>query len=244
MSVLLPILLLQLQAAQAPLWRPVQVTHVRWRAHAASYTLAVETPADSTSKENERLRIQVPGRPDYLLPGDQGDFVSTTAPEVRGFIIQSLVRDNLSRSPYFYLSPKLRGVGGRPMLIMFGWAFAGGPEAIHIIALDSSGYPFLVFHDTTFLLTALADLDGDGRAEIVGLPTTSECGGCEDCTYAPYFVYHLPNSPHGSAKYDLKLSRAYNLAHYVWAGPAPTDSLEVDVCNQERPRITTPKRHR
>ena len=233
MNILLPMLILQLQAVQAPQWRPVHTARVHWQEGTALYTLAIETPADTASVEEQRLRIRIPGRRDYVLRGDEGGFVSS----VQATLNSSLVADNLARSPYFYLSPNLRGVRGTPMLVVFGWAFASDPGSIHIIALDSMGYPIEVFHDSTFLLTALVDLDADGRAEIIGKRTLSQCGGCDDCSYDPYSVYHLPNPPHHRARYDLALSRSYNLAHYVWAGPSPTESLEVNVCRPGKPHI-------
>jgi len=213
------------------------MTRVRWQAASAPYSLEIEVPADPTSADSQRLRIRVPGRRDYLLSGNEDGFVAMSGPNGNGVINPSLVADNLAPSPYFYLTPKLRGAHGSPMLILFGSGFASDPGSIYIIALDSTGYPTQVFRDSTFLLTALVDLDRDGTAEVIGKPTLTQCGGCGTCSYDPYAVYRLPDSAHHRVRYDLALSRNYNLAHYVWAGPKSTESLDVNECLPGKPRI-------
>lgn len=147
-------------------------------------------------------------------------------------------KDNLLRSPSLYLTPRLRGPGGTPMLIVFGWGFASDPGSLVILTLDQRGAPMKVFQSDAFELTALLDLNRDGNPEVVGKRSLSQVWGRCFETYDPYAVYRLAGSPVPRAIYDTALSRAYNIAHYFgWAGPEAREDVAVVRCAPGGPRL-------
>ncbi|HEX8161842.1 MAG TPA: hypothetical protein VF538_08225 [Pyrinomonadaceae bacterium] len=237
---LLSLSLFQPARTQASGWRVVETVGHDWRHAGERYTFLVEKPPNNTaSGDPTRLRIRVPGKPEFVLLDEGG--INQIGGELAN---KRLAAKNLLRSPYLYLSPDLKSPQGLPMLIVFGWAHAGSPGSIHVLALDADGYPSEVFAAESLVLADLADVDGDGRREIVGKNYDSE--GLVEClsTYNPYAVYRLPPSGAGKAKYSLALSRAYNLKHYYgWAGATYREDVFVDRCARRgRPRLISAKR--
>ena len=76
--------------------------------------------------------------------------------------------DNLIRSKYLYLSPKLRGADGAPALFVFGTPMGDDPGAFRVILLDAKGAPHIALAEDTFDLSEIKDLNGDGVPEIAG----------------------------------------------------------------------------
>jgi hypothetical protein len=147
-----------------------------------------------------------------------------------GVFDSSLVADNLVRDTLFYLSPKLKGPNGSPMLFLFGYSWASDPGALQVFALNEAGDPVVVFSSKTFELMAMDDLDGDGLGEMIGKHSLTQCGGCDGCTYDPYAVYSFAGTEAAPAKYRLDLSRRFNQMHYVWAGRRASESVRVNQC--------------
>jgi len=232
----LSLLLTRQAAAQAP--GSNESTAVVWRSGAPPYVLRLTSSTDSDSETGPRLSIRTPrGRTVVVsLPGG-------LVPINRGLADPAAASDNLIRSTYLYLTPRLRDAQGTPLLLAFGWAYASDPGGLVILALTPHGEPAEVFRSKAFELTNLVDLDGDGAAEIVGRHTLGEKWGRCFETYDPYSVYRLIRSPTPRAVYDTALSRAYNIAHYFgWAGPKAREDLTIVRCAPDGPRIMDKKR--
>ncbi|MCM3869427.1 MAG: hypothetical protein ND895_01850 [Pyrinomonadaceae bacterium] len=238
---LLLLLLLPIRATQSKSveWRPIETTDLHWFKRGDAYTLVLEGLI-SDAERDVRLRIKVPGRPDFTL-SVPGGVVKLTD----GSLDQKVIADNLLKSNYLYLAPKLRDSLGRPMLFVFGEALGSDPGSLHVLSMDKTGYPVNVFKSDTFELAALSDLDGDGKSEITGLHCLGQTGGCRCCsTYDPYSVYRLPRSGVGRATFSLALSKAYNLKHYYgWAGRDCREDIVVVTCAPKgKPRIMSLKK--
>ena len=214
-------------------WQSIETTKLEWSQTDRPHTLILETREDEY-----RLRIETHGRPDFVLPIANG-----VVPLNEQTVDQKLIADNLMKSAYFYLSPKLRDQSGRPMLLIFGEAIASDPGGLHIVALDRKDRPMVVFSSKTFALTAITDLDRDKRAEIVGLHCLSQLWGTCFSSYDPFSVYRLGNRS-GKAVRSLPLSKKYNLKHYYgWAGPSCSEQISVVLCAPHgKPRIMSAER--
>jgi hypothetical protein len=217
---LFPLLATPLQGAKRP---PIEKTAFPWLKTGRPYTFILE----SVEGANEnRLRIEVPGRHDFIL-SVPGGIVTVND----GLLNKKLAADNLLKSNYLYLSPKFTDIKERSMLFVFGSAYGSSPGSVRVLSLDQSGYPVEVFSSNEFEVTALTDLNGDGIAEIIGKRCLSQISGTCLSTYDPYSVYRLPRSGVGKAMFSLTLSKAYNLKHYYgWAGPHCREDVTVVLC--------------
>lgn len=211
------------QPAEAK-WATLETATFQW-VHGRTYQLSLEK-SGSEDQAHVRLRIKVPGRHDFTLvvPGDVAKLSEVTGD-------QKLTQDNLLESTYLYLTPKLKDHLGRPMLVMFGWAYGSDPGSLHVLSLDRSGYPTNVFSSETFELAAIKDLDGDGISELVGKHCLSQLWGTCFSTYDPFSVYRLSQTTSGKARLSLPLSRKYDEKNYYgWAGPTCSEEIAVVLC--------------
>ncbi len=143
-------------------------------------------------------------------------------------------------SRYVYSSASLRDREGRPLIVVFGYAFASDPGAIRVVGLDSARRPRVLLADETFALADVRDLDGDGVPELIGRRSLSQTSGECRATYDPYAVYRLGASGELRFRYSERLSRKYNLGHYVWAGPRAREDIAVSGCGRP-PKIVRPR---
>lgn len=227
---LLPLaILLQLGAAAQPTWRLMERTTVAWRPNSAPYEVLFEesVPASRDQDPDHRIRIRVPGRPDFTVVDDRGPGPFVAVREALRFADPHTVPRDLPDSARL-LSITLP-TGGAPLMLAFGYAYASDPFQLIILGLDRTGYPKLLFRED-FDLRAIADVDGDGRADLVGRATVPQGLGQCVATYDPFAVYRLGVRSDAMPNYDLALSRTYNLAHYVWAGPKTSEEIEVRGC--------------
>ena len=234
---LIPIMIaLQLHAA-ASLWKHIDRASIAWRDGATPYEVLLEEsvpPRDSDP--DHRIRIRVPGRPDFVIVDDRGPGSYVAVREALKFSDHRLIPSSLPDSARV-LPLTLRGRGGAAVLAVFGWAYASDPEELTLVGFDSSGYPYKLFRGD-FALQAVVDLDGDGTPEVVGRPTIPQGYGKCSATYDPYTVYRTAG---GKLRYDLALSRRYNEAHYVWAGPQMSETIEVEECTPGKYHLRTRK---
>lgn len=201
-------------------WKPIETTRWEWGQADRPHTLILETQGDEA-----RLRIETFDLPDFVLPIANG--VARLDNEI---VNQELIADNLMKSSYFYLSPKLRDQSGRPMLLVFNNAIASDPGGVHIVALNRKNLPLVVFSSAAFELSAITDIDHDKRPEVVGVHCRSQLWGTCFSTYDPYSVYRFSNRS-GKAVLSVPLSRKYNLKHYYgWAGPGCSEEIAVVLC--------------
>jgi hypothetical protein len=217
-------------------WHSVETTDFRWRKGGETYTFVVESDGQET--EETELFIQVPGKRDFWLSVPGGVVKASD-----GWLDKKLAAENLLKSNYLFLTNRVTNGKGSPMLFVFGGAKASAPGSLRVLSLDKTDYPVEVFSDDNFQLTSLADLNGDGIAEIIGKHCYSQLSGEDFSTYDPYSVYRLPRSRAGKATYSLALSRSYNLRHYYgWAGrDCREDVLVVLHPRKGKPRIVSAK---
>ncbi len=174
-------------------------------------------------QEPSRLTIEIKEHADFILSNDDGwvEYQTNFQPNEK-FL---KVNKNLSQSSYVLF---LRGSDGSPPLAFLeSWSYASDPERLHVIGLDSSGSPKLLFNQI-FHIVEFRDLDGDGAAEMVGLPCFSQAWGDNLLTYDPLHVYKLETMPEPKLKLSLPLSQDYTLKHYYgWAGPDCREDVAV-----------------
>src|SRR5262245_2962190 len=162
----------QIHAAMTT-WTVFDRTTVAWRTSAAPYELLLEAsvvPRDSDP--DHRIRIRVPGRADFTVVDDRGPGEYVPVREALGFGDKKMIPRALPDSARVLVLP-IRGPGGTTIVALFGYPYASDPVETILVGFDSSGYPRLLFRKN-FELRQIADLDGDGAPELIGLPTISE----------------------------------------------------------------------
>ena len=219
---------LQLHAA-APAWKVIDRAAIAWRRGATPYEVLVEeqvtASADPDEMPSNRVRVRVPGRKDFTVADDRGPAPYLPVHDAGRGAPKALIPRTLPDSARVLVLP-LHGAGGTTVFALFGWAYASDPGQLTLVGFDSTGYPRLLFREE-FDLVDVTDLDGDGASEIVGKPSLSQAYGKCSATYDPFAVYRLSA---GKVRYDLALSKKYNEAHYVWAGPKMSEEIEVKRC--------------
>ncbi|HEX7333663.1 MAG TPA: hypothetical protein VF290_19335 [Pyrinomonadaceae bacterium] len=234
MTVYLLLVLSLFSSSQAQAnWQAIETTSWQWEGTNRPHTLILETRGDEC-----RLRVETFGQPELVVPIANG--VVRLDNEI---VNQKLIADNLMKSSYFYLSPKLRDQSGRPMLLVFNDAIASDPGGVHIVALDRKNLPVVVFSSDAFELLAITDIDHDKHPELVGVHCLSQSWGTCFSTYDPYSVYRF-SSRSGKAVLSVPLSRKYNLKHYYgWAGPGCSEEIAVVRCAPKgKPRVMSAER--
>ena len=221
-----------------PKWHALETTHYVWRKGAAPYTFVIEDDVSGIGQGDEtspRLTITAPSGKTTVVAAELG---WTTLTEDES--LAPLVRDNLVRSKYLYLTPKLTSAAGEPALIVFGSPGGSDPGAIRILMLDAPGAPRIVLSEDTFALDAIADLDHDGVPEVIGYRSFSQM--FNDClkTYDPVSVFTFTPA-RDKLVYDEALSRRYMAArHLEWAGPTVREDVGVVTCGKNRGHIAKP----
>ena len=229
-------LALQVQAVTL-VWKTIDSTTVSWRTGAAVYQLLLEdSVVPSDSDPSHRIRIRVPGRHDFTVVDDRGPGGFVPAREALQFADRRLIPSQLPDSARVLVLP-VRGRRGTTVLALFGYAYASNPYELTLVGFDSTGYPRLLFrHD--FDLQAVSDLNGDGAPEIIGRPSLPQGYGKCSATYVPFAVYRFAAD---RLQYNQILSRRYNQANYVWAGPRSSERIAVDECTPGKYRLVHPK---
>lgn len=226
------VLALQLHATST-VWKVYDHARVAWRPGAPAYEVLFEervVPRDSDP--DHRIRIRVPGRHDFTVIDARGPGGFVPVREALQFAARGLVPRELRDSSRVLLLPA-HGPHVSAIFALFGYAYASDPNELTLVGFDSTGYPRVLFrHD--FDLREVADLDADGAPEVIGRPSKPQSYGTCSETYDPFAVYRLSG---GELRYDLTLSRRYNEAHYVWAGPEMSEKIEIAHCTGARPRV-------
>ena len=224
---------LQLHAA-APAWKVIDRAAVAWRSGATPYEVLVEEQVVTSpdANWNFRVRVRVPGRKDFTVVDDRGLGPFLAVREALKFTNKALIPRTLGDSARVLVLP-LHGPGATTVFALFGSGEGSDPQQLTLVGFDATGYPRLLFRGE-FDLADVTDLDGDGTPEIVGKPSLSQAYGKCSATYDPFAVYRLAA---GKPRYDLALSRKYNEAHYVWAGPKMSEEIEVKTCPPGKYRV-------
>lgn len=205
-------------------WKTVERFQFEWDGHPdVRVTLELPTNWDEGG-EFSRVRIQVPGKKEFVLEDDVGwaHFRSedATLPDDFAKTAKNLVR---SRNVL-----AVRVSASRTALFLFGIAYGSSPGRLDVLEIGSDGQPRAVLHKDELGVKAVRDLDGDGIAELVGYPCLSQGFGNDLLTYDPFNVYKLGAKPAAQAELSLPLSKHYNLKHYYgWAGPSCSEDFAV-----------------
>lgn len=173
-----------------------------------------------------RIHIQPQGHPDFILMNDDGWIEYNFGKGVEGFFKESQKR-NLVQSKYVLILPATKNPDDPPLFLLRSWGYASNPDRLHIIGLQSSGDPLLVFNDLLYL-EDLSDMDGDAAAEVIGLPCLIEGVGKGAGTYAPYQVYKIAFPIQKPAGLSIPLTEQYTKQKYDgWAGPKCSDAYII-----------------
>ncbi len=127
-------------------------------------------------------------------------------------------------SAYVFSDARLKDRAGHPILIVFGVAEASDPGAMRVVGETANGDPRLLLVEDTFALTGVERVGGESR--LIGLRSLSQLAGRCVSSYDPFSIFTL--GADGRFHYSLALSKAYNLNHYIWAGPKSTEAISVD----------------
>jgi len=221
------------QAAAAPAASPQDRTKLKdwgvaeefdfdWQGNGEPAHFKIEQSAE---EQVARLTINIKGQQDFVLDNDDAwDQFKNDFTSAEDFLSK---HKNLAASKYAYiLSPSNSGKL-RPLVFLVTPEYGSDPGNLFVLALDSSAHPKVMLK-TTFHIKEFRDLDGDGVAEIAGLPCFSQTSGEDMLTYDPLHVYKLQATPEPELKLSLPLSQEYNLKHYYgWAGPDCSEDLAV-----------------
>lgn len=208
-------------------WKTVTEFDYTWKENQPALHFKLELPEGYKDPGDfTRIRIQAPGRPEFLLDNEDG-WIPYNYKEPRSGIYNRLREQNLVSSEYVLVLPGSAQKGDPPLLLLHSWGYASDPERLHVIGFQPTGQPIVLFNDELDLVD-LIDLDGDGYPEIVGRPCFSQGFGDGLLTYDPLHVYSVPHPVTSTATLSLPLSEAYNLKHYYgWAGPDCSEKLAV-----------------
>jgi hypothetical protein len=231
----------------ADTWKQVYSFQYDWdRYRAATFIFELPSAGADGGGDFTRMRIQVPGRKEFVL--DNGDgWVEYTS---KGASISSKLHKTLTPSNHVLA---VKAADDRTLLFLFGFEYASSFGKFDVLEISEAGDPKVVLHRDEFMLEELRDLDGDGIPEVVGKTCQSQTWGNDLLTYDPFNVYQLAAISGGPAELSLPLSKSYNLRHYYgWAGPKcsedfavvlhpPGGGKPVVVTKQEAERMTANK---
>lgn len=135
------------------------------------------------------------------------------------------------------------------ILVFLSEGFASDAAPVLVVGFHSDGLPFKILEKSEFDPVML--IDSRFGALLIGKPALSEILGCLNAdpardpyagTYDPYAAYAI--TPDRSAHYSLAASKAYNQAHYVWAGEHYREDLLVfyNIPGHSRPFVASADR--
>lgn len=204
-------------------WKTVSTLRFDWNGKQGIQAI-IEIPVGWTDPGDfTRIRIQVPGEKQFVLKNDDGwvRFRSDTAS----------TSTQTHRYNYPIHSDYVMAVNvadGRMILLLSGYSYASSPGSLDVIELPSSGAPRVVLHRKELGVREVADINGDGKAELVAYPCLSQEFGNGLLTYDPFNVYQFGSVAGESAQISVPLSKQYNIAHYYgWAGVNCSEKLAV-----------------
>lgn len=207
-------------------WKTIEDFEFDWQQQGKKTRFKLELPEGYEDPGDfTRVTIQSAGNPDFVLDNKDG----WVAYNAEGSLSQEFLAShkNLIPSKFVLVLPVSQNHRVLPLVFLISWGYASDTSRLHVIGLDSSGQPRLIFNDNLDLVD-VRDLDGDGISEMIGLPCMSEEWGEGFMTYDPIHVYKLPNPASENAGLSLPLTRSYNLKHYYgWAGPECSEDWTV-----------------
>jgi len=213
-------------APAPPAWRAVETTHL------GAYTLVVQS--NDGADDSPRLVVAAPGGKTTVVSLNGGLALVKNA-----ITTASLAAQNRLHSSYLYAALALNdGAAGDQLVAVFGAAEDPDPFAFRVLRLAPDGQVATLLSEDAFELTAIAHLDKGAAPELIGRPSWSQMDTKCLSTYDPLAVYRLSD---GRYAYDAALSQAYDVAHYVWAGPKSREDVAVDICHKPLKLVPAPK---
>ncbi len=223
--------LTMIAAAPAPDWKTVET--LRYGPPGASAKLTIE--ANASDDDSPRLKVVGPGGVTTIVTVPEGIEAVTDALQED----PALIKANRLSSHYFYASDAIRDAAGQRLLVVFGNAGDSDTGSIRIFRFGANGRVDTLMAEDAFNLIAVADLNHDGKNELVGRLSLSQMDAPCYATYDPLGVFKLAGD---KFVYDEALSKTYNLTHgYVWAGPKSREDIAVYTCGKTRRLVAPPK---
>jgi hypothetical protein len=203
-------------------WATVEEFDFDWQGSGKPAHFKIE---QSEEEQVARLTIIIQGQQDFILDNDDAwDQFKNDFTAEEDFLSKNT---NLAASKYAYILSPSNSERSRPWIFLVTPEYGSDPGNLFVLGLDSSAHPKVMLK-TTLHIKEFRDLDGDGVAEIAGLPCFSQSWNSNMLTYDPLHVYKLQTTPQPELKLSLPLSQEYNQKHYYgWAGPDCSEELAV-----------------
>lgn len=152
-------------------------------------------------------------------------------PKKRGVFAHEISGMQMTSSQCLFIGKYKKNGTAHTLLLLTGGGgitYPDAPENTVIIGFDAKGKPYKVLELDAFEPTAL--VDSSTGPQIEGWPDSHEgfCGhdpAPNVATYDPAAVYVIDTTGH--AQWNGAETEAYNRAHYVWAGPRPSEKIKV-----------------
>ncbi len=193
-------------------WIPVQTINVDWNGDGKEDHIILEAAKEIVETHDpgdfHRVRIQIAGRPEFVLENTEGwvryrddantlekslSFLADKAMEIFKYQASPLNHyKSVVRSDFVALTPVSPRRNKEFVLLLFGYQYASMPGKLNVIALDQKGYPEVIF-DKEFEVSRLEDLDDDNMVELIGEPWYGEVFGPDNIfhSYVPTYIYSL-----------------------------------------------------
>ena len=166
-----------------------------------------------------------------------------------GMLVGHIGGLQLDASRCFFRGSYSSASGTHTLLFFIGEPGASHPGPALVVGFDQNGKPFKMLEINELNLVAFESNDS-GQARFIGRPTTPQAMSCAPEkknepyaeTYDPFSVYVM--TAEARFTYSFSESKAYNLQHYVWAGPKSREDYGVvyNVDGHHRPIGATPSR--
>ena len=256
-AVILLVLWAVTAVAESWTWIPVETVAVDWNDDGQKDRIILEAAKEIIETRDpgdfHRLRIQIAGRPEFVLENvegwvfsqDDASALSVLVDKIAGPFIYKASAVNrfksIVRSDYFALTPVSPRRNKEFVLLLFGYQYASMPGKLYVIALDREGRPTVIF-DKELEVSRLEDLDKNDKVELIGDPGYGEVFGPDNTfhSYAPTYIYSF-FTENGCLhlRLNIELSKKFNEENYYgWVSPEEAQEyVVVEPKDGSRPRI-------
>jgi hypothetical protein len=242
-------------------WIPVQTIEVDWNGDGKQDRIILEAAKEIVETHDpgdfHRVRIQIAGRPEFVLEDTEGwvryrdntgalenslNCLKDKVAEIFKYKATSLNRyKSIVKSDYIALTPVSPRRSKEFVLLLFGYQYASSPGKLHVISLDQKGDPKVIL-EKEFEVSYLEDLDDDDRVELIGEPWYGEVFGPDDIfhSYVPTHIYSLIRKDSAlQLQLSEALSKKYNEENYYgWVSPeAAREYIVVEPKDGSSPKL-------